>query len=86
LAVSKEVKTADTSTAFTTYHPPESFTLIDLSNIIGWFGTKRLDEEGNINPDWNTKYTFWDFNNNGEIDILDIAKEERITSGQVGPM
>ena len=46
---------------------------IQLSNIIDWFGFVKIDEEGNVNPDWNTTYAYWDFNNNGEMDIFDIS-------------
>jgi len=45
---------------------PPSFTLIDLSNIIDWFGIKTGE------PEWE-KARLWDFNKNGEIDIFDIA-------------
>ena len=41
--------------------------LIDLSNMIDWFGKDASD------ADWDSLYTFFDFNNNGEIDISDIA-------------
>lgn len=41
--------------------------LIDLSNMIDWFGIR------NNNPDWSSLYTFFDFNNNNEIDISDIC-------------
>ena len=41
--------------------------LIDLSNIIDMFGIKS------DNLEWQTRYTFFDYNNNGEIDIYDIA-------------
>ncbi len=41
--------------------------LIDLSNMIDWFGT--TDEDA----DWDEIYTFFDFNDNGEIDIYDIS-------------
>ena len=40
--------------------------LIDLSNMIDWFGIKAGDAL------WNT-VKYFDFNNNGEIDISDIA-------------
>jgi hypothetical protein len=69
----KEVRTAGASAIFTTYVLQEQFVLIDLSNIIDWFGYKKTDESGAINPDWYGVYTFWDFNNNGEIDIFDIT-------------
>ena len=41
--------------------------LIDLSNMIDWFGYNKR------NADWETLYTFFDFNNNGIIDISDLA-------------
>ena len=41
--------------------------LIDLSNMIDWFGFSTSS------PDWLTLYIFFDFNNNGAIDISDIA-------------
>ena len=41
--------------------------LIDLSNMIDWFGLGSSDAQ------WDTLYTFFDFNNNGMIDISDIA-------------
>ena len=68
---SKEVKTAGASANLNIL--PYNFTLIDLSNIIDWFGFVKVDGEGNVNPDWNTIYTYWDFNNNSEIDIFDIS-------------
>lgn len=41
--------------------------LIDLSNMIDWFGISSN------HMDWNEIYTYFDFNNNGEIDISDIS-------------
>ena len=41
--------------------------LIDLSNVIDMFGITAE------HPDWNTVYKFYDFNNNGRIDIQDIV-------------
>ena len=41
--------------------------LIDLSNMIDWFGKTSADSQ------WHDLYTFFDFNNNGQIDISDIA-------------
>ena len=41
--------------------------LIDLSNMIDWFGLDTSDAS------WDTLYIFFDFNNNGAIDISDIA-------------
>jgi hypothetical protein len=41
--------------------------LIDLSNMVDWFGFKSDD------ANWETLYTFFDYNNNGEIDISDIS-------------
>lgn len=75
----KEIKSISTSVSFTTsgngnapYVPGDTngddvLDLIDLSNMIDWFGYKSS------NPDWDAIYTFFDFNNNGEIDIYDIA-------------
>ena len=63
----KEVKTAGASATFATFVMPESFNLIDLSNIIDWFGIDST------NPDWRTKYAFWDFNNSKDIEIYDIV-------------
>jgi len=51
---------------------PAKFTLIDLSNLIDWFD---FDE---THPDWNTKYIFWDFNNDGRIDIYDVVYVARL--------
>ena len=48
--------------------------LIDLSNMIDWFGINDSD------PDWNTLYFFFDFNENGEIDISDISTVARMIS------
>jgi hypothetical protein len=41
--------------------------LIDLSNLIDWFGKTSNDSN------WTEQYVFFDFNNNGEIDISDVA-------------
>ena len=46
--------------------------LIDLSNMIDWFGFTSK------NADWEILYIFFDFNNNGEIDISDIAYVARL--------
>jgi len=46
--------------------------LIDLANMIEWFGTGRTD------PDWEIIYKFFDFNNNGMIDIYDITVVARL--------
>ena len=43
------------------------FTLIDLSNIIDWFGTTDSD------PNWYLTIAVWDFNNSGSIDISDVS-------------
>ena len=42
-------------------------TLIDLSNLIDWFGYDYTHE------DWDSTIRYWDFNNNGTIDIYDIV-------------
>lgn len=76
----KEIKKALASTTFTTVgdgtgepvipgdtNNDRVVDLIDLSNIIDWFGINTS------NKDWNAKYTFFDFNNNGSIDIYDIS-------------
>ena len=75
----KEIKNVSTSVSFTTagngnapFVPGDTnnddiLDLIDLSNMIDWFGYKRG------NPDWDSVYTFFDFNSNGEIDIYDIS-------------
>jgi hypothetical protein len=59
------------SISFTTSGDRE-YTLIDLSDMIDWFGTDSTD------PEWDTKYIFFDFDNNGEIDIYDIAFVARL--------
>ena len=41
--------------------------LLDLSDMIDWFGITSADAQ------WNSLYVFYDFNNNGQIDIGDIA-------------
>ena len=41
--------------------------LLDLSDMIDWFGVTSDDAQ------WNSLYIFFDYNNNGEIDISDIA-------------
>jgi len=41
--------------------------LIDLSNMIDWYGYTTQTEG------WNTRYVFFDFNNNGSIDISDVV-------------
>lgn len=81
----KEVLTTSASTRFTTigWDRPEPVEpgdtddngivdLLDLSNIIDWFGFT------DSHPDWETLYTFFDFNNDGEIDISDIAYVARL--------
>jgi hypothetical protein len=50
-------------------------TLIDLSNMVDWFGI------GSSHLDWETKYIFFDFNNNGEIDIYDIVYVAKLITG-----
>lgn len=41
--------------------------LIDLSNLIDWFGITSADSQ------WHNLYTFFDYNNNSQIDISEIA-------------
>lgn len=41
--------------------------MLDLSNMIDWAGISDSD------PNWEKLYVFFDFNNNGEIDVYDIA-------------
>jgi hypothetical protein len=41
--------------------------MIDLSNIIDWFG-KDADD-----ADWEDLYTYFDFNHNNEIDVFDVT-------------
>ncbi|WP_343256383.1 family 43 glycosylhydrolase [Ligaoa zhengdingensis] len=75
----KTIKEAAASTSFTTIGngttdpvvPGDTnddgiLDLIDLSNMIDWFGTTSGDEKWDV-------LCFFDFNNNGEIDISDIA-------------
>jgi len=64
---SKSIKNANTSVTFTTSPGAQGpYTLIDLSNLIDWFGVKVGD------PEW-AQARFFDFNGNGEIDIQDVA-------------
>lgn len=70
----KETVTTGLSTVFVTLVSLKGDTngdnlidLFDLSNIIDWYG---FDTN---NPDWYEKYVFFDFNNDGEIDISDIS-------------
>ena len=42
--------------------------IIDLSNMIDWFGV--IDSS---HPDWDTFYSFFDFNDSGDIDIYDVV-------------
>ena len=46
--------------------------LIDLSNMIDWFGIDSSD------AGWNSIYIFFDFDNSGNIDIFDIAYVARL--------
>jgi hypothetical protein len=46
--------------------------LVDLQNMIEWFGITSTD------PDWDILYKFFDFNNNGMIDIFDITFVARL--------
>jgi hypothetical protein len=46
--------------------------MIDLSNIIDWFGYNKE------RPDWELTYTYFDFNNNGLIDISDVTHIARL--------
>jgi hypothetical protein len=46
--------------------------LFDQSNLIDWFGIGQSD------PDWGTRYAYFDFNGNGQIDIYDIACLSRL--------
>jgi hypothetical protein len=48
--------------------------LIDLSNMIDWFGF-----DGST-ADWLSLYIHFDFNNNGEIDIADVAVVAKLLS------
>jgi len=57
---------------------PATFTMMDLSNIIDWFGIN------NTHPDWYSKYIFWDFNDSGEIDIYDIVYVAQRINGSYG--
>ena len=50
---------------------PTEISLIDLSNIIDKFGSTNAD------PDWRN-FRIYDINNNGEIDIFDIAYFARL--------
>ena len=70
----KEIHTATASTIFNSTHgkdpftePPGEYTLITLSNIIDRFGAKKGD------ADWDSIIRFFDYNNNGRIDIHDIV-------------
>ena len=63
----KGVKQSTSSASIRVIPPNETFDLIDLSNLIDWFGITSA------HPDWKTIYAKWDFNNNGIIDIFDIA-------------
>ena len=46
---------------------PTKYTLMDLSNIIDMFGSDNTMEK------WETEYKFYDFDDNGKIDIRDIV-------------
>jgi hypothetical protein len=78
----KEILFAEASTTFTTrgngsggWEPTMMgdtnadgvINLIDLSNMIDWFGITASD------AGWTAIYTFFDFNNSGAIDIYDVA-------------
>ncbi len=62
----KEIKNEIASTIFTTIEGPSKYTLLTLSNVIDVYGIDKTHSE------WN-KYRFFDYNNNGSIDISDIA-------------
>jgi len=63
----KSIRRVQASVTFTTSAGAQGpYTLIDLSNLIDWFGVKAGDAA------W-TQARFFDFNGNGEIDIQDIA-------------
>ena len=65
---SKVIKSEVASTLFTTWiGEPGPVTLITLSNLIDVFGMTSDD------PRW-PDFRFYDYNNNKEIDILDIAE------------
>ena len=49
-----------------------SVNLLDLSDLIDWFGFDSTD------PQWDTRYIFFDFDNSGTIDITDIAYVARL--------
>ena len=77
----KSIMEAATAISFTTRGTgnednmlPEVVDLIFLSNMIDWFGTDRN------HPNWYTFYVFFDFNNNGSIDIYDIVHVARMIS------
>ena len=67
----KQVYIAHAGVTFTSAEDRE-FVLIDLSNLIDWF------DFDTTHPDWNTVYIYWDFNNNGVIDIYDIVFVARL--------
>jgi len=63
----KSIRRVQASVTFTTSAGAQGpYTLIDLSNLIDWFGVKAGDAA------W-AQARFFDFNGNGEIDIQDIA-------------
>lgn len=63
----KEAATAGAGYEFTLAVPKDSYTLIDLSDIIDLFGVTNADE-----ANWPVA-RFFDFNSSGDIDIADIS-------------
>jgi len=63
----KVVRTASENTTIVIRTVPENLTLIDLSNLVDWFGYDAQTEG------WKKEYRYWDFDNSGVIDIYDIS-------------
>jgi len=69
----KSIVPLNSSVSFTTIgmkgdtNGDREVSLLDLSDMIDWFGKTSADSQ------WNSLYIFFDYNDNGQIDIADIA-------------
>lgn len=68
-----------TATLYKFQIDPNNVSLLDLSNLIDYFGADAA------NPEWDTFCVFYDFNGNKTIDIHDISTLSRMIVSQTTP-